>query len=133
MSNNNNDSNLGNMQIFAENFNYYLEMKDELKKDVAAAIGVSASTICDWVKCRTYPRMDRVENLAKHWEINMSDLVEKRSMDNSYYLKKEAKAMADELINNPESLAIYQSLKKLSPKNKEIVKALINSLMEGEK
>lgn len=133
MSNKQNDSNLGNMKIFAENFNYYLEMKDEKKKDVAAAINVSASTICDWVKRRTYPRMDRIEKLADHWGITMSDLVEKRSMDNSYYLKKEAKAMADELINNPESLAIYQSLKKLSPKNKEIVKALINSLMEGEK
>lgn len=133
MGTNNNDTNLANMQVFAENFNYYLGLKTELKKDVAKTIGVSASTICDWVKCRTYPRMDKIERLADHWGITMSDLVEKHSMDNSYYLTKEAKETADELINDPESLKIYQSIRTLSPENKEIVLSLINSLNGGGK
>lgn len=131
MSNNNNDSNLGNMKIFAENFNYYLDKSGNLKKDVAKKIGVSACTISDWVKCRTYPRMDKIEKLADLWGINMSDLVEKRSLENNYFITKEAKETANELINDPESLSIYQAIKKLSPTNKEIVLNLINSLNGG--
>ena len=133
MNDNNNGSNLGNMKVFAENFTYYLEQSGELKKDIATIINVSASTITDWVKCRTYPRMDRIEKLADHWGITMADLVEKRSLDNSYFITKEAKATTDELISDPESLAIYQAIKKLSPTNKEIVLNLINSLNGGEK
>lgn len=123
-----NDSNLGNMQIFSENFDYYLKRSGELKKEIAETIDVSASTICDWVKCRTYPRMDKIEKLAEHWGISMSDLVEKRSVENAYHREKYAQLILDEISNDPKAMELYQAIRKLSPKNKEIVKALVDSL-----
>lgn len=131
MSNYRNDSNLGNRKVFSENLRYYIGKSGEKKKDVAKKCGISATTISDWLSCRSYPRMDRIEALAKHWGINMSDLVEKRSMDNSYYLTQIAKETANELISDPEALKIYQEIKKLSPANKEIVSNLISSLNGG--
>ena len=120
------------MKIFAENFNYYIKQTGETQRDLAKRINVCASTICDWRKCRAYPRMDKIEKLAKHWGITMSDLVEKRSLDSTYYLEKEAKSIAEEFVDDPAAYSIYQSIKKLSPANKVIVLSLINSLNGGE-
>lgn len=127
-----NDSNLGNKTVFSENLKYYLSISGEAQRDIAKVAGVSEGTICDWIKLRTYPRMDKIQLLAEHWGIQMSDLVEKRSVDNQYYLQKEIKAIADELTRNPELLKLFQKYKKLSPENQEIIKAMINSLNGGK-
>ena len=132
MGKNERASNLGNMQVFAENFRYYLEKSGELKKDLAKHVNISPTTFSDWLNCRTYPRMDRIERLAEHWGITMADLVEKHSVENDYYLEKEAKIIAEEFADDPDAYAIYQAIKKLSPTNKEIVLNLINSLNGGK-
>lgn len=127
------DNNLGNKTIFSENLRYYLSRTGELQKDVADVAKVSAGTISDWLKRRSYPRMDKIQLLAEHWGIQMSDLVEERSVDNQYYLQKEAKMIAEELAANPDVLIMFQKFQKLSAPNKAIIEAMINSLDGGEK
>ena len=128
-----NDSNLGNKIVFSENLLYYLAKHGESQKAIAAVAKVSQGTITDWLKRRSYPRMNKIQLLAEHWGINMSDLVEKHSIDNKYYLQKEAKMIADELVRNPDTLVLFQNYKKLSPENRAIVKSMINSLARGNK
>ena len=127
-----NDSNLGNKKVFSENLRYYLAKSGDKQKDVAAITKVSQGTVSDWLKCRSYPRMDKIQLLAEHWGIEMSDLVEKHTLENKYYLQKEAKKMTEELINDTDSLVMLQKYKKLSPENQEIIKAMINSLSGGK-
>lgn len=127
-----NDSNLGNKTVFSENIRYYLSKNGELQRDAARAARVSEGTICDWIKCRTYPRMDKIQLLAEHWGIQMSDLVEVRSVDNQYYLQKESKKIAEELAKNPKTLVAFQNFQKLSNANRELVIAMINSLNGGD-
>ena len=126
-----NDSNLGNKQVFAENFNYYLKQNGLMKKDIADMLKVGQSTVTDWSKARVYPRMDKVQRLAEIFGIEMSDLVEIRGIESKTYVIKEAHKIADDLVSNPESLALYKEIKKLSSTNKAIVMALINSLNGG--
>lgn len=133
MSNIIEDTNLGNKQIFAENFNYYLEKTGQRKIDVAKKIGVSQCTISDWVKCRTYPRMDKIEALAKIFGCEMSELVEKHSLDNKYYFGKVARDVTSELMQSKENLTAFLSFTKLSPQNQTIVRLMIDSLAKGEK
>jgi transcriptional regulator with XRE-family HTH domain len=128
-----NDSNLGNKTVFSENIKYYLSKTGEMQRDIAKAAGVSEATVCDWIKRRTYPRMDKIQLLAEHWEIQISDLVEERSIENQYYLQKESKVIATVLAQNPDTLVMFQNFQKLSPENREIVKAMINSLAKGAK
>jgi transcriptional regulator with XRE-family HTH domain len=127
------DSNLGNKRVFANNLHYYLEKSGLTKKEVAQKIGVSQSTVTDWSKLRAYPRMDRIEKLAEVFGTEMSDLVEIRNIESKTYVHKEAQKLADDLAANPESLALYVEIKKLSSTNKAIVMALINSLNGGSK
>jgi transcriptional regulator with XRE-family HTH domain len=132
MSINQEDSNLGNKEVFAENFNYYLKRSGDRKIDVAHALGVSQSTISDWTKLRTYPRMDKVQMLAEHWNIEMSDLVEKHTFDNKNYAHKEAQKLSVELISDKDALELYALIKKLSPSHKDMVKTLVMSLLKEE-
>lgn len=128
-----NDSNLGNKIVFSENINYYLSKTGELQRDIARAAKVSEGTISDWLKCRSYPRMDKIQLLAEHWDIDISDLVEKHSLENKYYLQKEAKMIAADLAQSPDAILMFQNYQKLSTQNQELVKAMINSLARGNK
>lgn len=126
-----NNSNLGNKIIFSENLKYYLSLSGQLQKDIAVVAKVSQGTITDWLQARSYPRMDKIQLLAEHFGIEMSDLVEKRSVDNKYYLQKEAQMIANDLTKNPNTLLVFQNFQKLSPANRKIVEAMINSLAGG--
>lgn len=128
-----NDSNLGNKTVFSENLRYYLSKTGEMQRDIAKVAKVSEATVCDWIKRRTYPRMDKIQLLAEHWDIQMSDLVEEHCIENKYYLQKEANVIAAELTRKPETLIVFQNYQQLSPENREIVNSLINSLLKGNK
>ena len=128
-----NDSNLGNKIVFSDNLNYYIVKTGVKQRDVAKAAGVSEGTICDWLKHRSYPRMDKIQLLAEYFDIQMSDLVEERSFDNQYYLQKEAKMIAEDLAKSPDVLVMFQKFQKLSDANKGIIKAMIESLSGGDK
>lgn len=127
------DSNLGNKTVFSENLRYYLSKTGEMQRDIAKVAGVSEGTVCDWIKRRTYPRMDKIQLLAEHWGIQMSDLVEERSVDNQYYLQREAKMIAEELAADADLTVMFQKFQKLSAPNKQIIIAMINSLAGGDK
>jgi repressor LexA len=74
--NNSVKTDLGNPEIFARNLTRYLNLSGKTQKEVAAVVNVSTGTFCDWVKCRVYPRMDKVQLLAEYFGIQVSDLVD---------------------------------------------------------
>ena len=126
-----NDSNLGNKKVFSENLKHYISKTNEKQKDIARVANVSEGTISDWLKCRSYPRMDKIQLLAEHWGIQMSDLVEERSVDNQHYLQKESKMIAQYLEGRPDILVTFLKFQQLSAANKEIIRAMIESLAGG--
>jgi transcriptional regulator with XRE-family HTH domain len=70
------ETGLGNQEIFSKNLIRHLDYSGKTQKEVASAIGVSTGTFCDWVKGRSYPRMDKVQKLADYFGVKKSDLVE---------------------------------------------------------
>ena len=69
-------SDLGNSEIFARNLKRYVDNSGKTQKEIASAINISCGTFCDWMKCRSYPRMDKIQLLAEYFGIQKSDLVE---------------------------------------------------------
>ena len=69
-------NNLGNHEIFAKNLRKYVEQANKSQIEVARAIGVSKGTFSDWIKCRSYPRMDKIQLLAEYFGIQKSDLID---------------------------------------------------------
>ena len=67
---------LGNKEIFIRNLKRHLETSGKKKVEVANAIGVSTGNFADWLKGRSYPRMDKIQRLAEFFGVQMADLVD---------------------------------------------------------
>lgn len=119
---------MDNKEIFSHNLIYYMELKQKSRKEVADAIKVSYFTFTDWVKGKTYPRMDKVEKLAKYFNIKISDLVELRlravqcTEPQEHNRSEIAMSLFDSLneIGQDKAIEHMEMLKKIYPK-KEIV------------
>ena len=120
-------------QTFANNLRYYLQEKGVTQKELAEAVGLSQGAISDWMTLRRYPRMDAVQKLADFFGIEKSDLVEDRSVKSKYYVDSEFKKLEEQMKSSPETVELHLAIEKLSDSNKAIVKALIDSLLKGEK
>ena len=67
---------MDNKYIFANNLKRLMYIKNVTRKDVADALGISYFTVTDWVNGKKYPRMDKVELLARYFGVSKSDLIE---------------------------------------------------------
>jgi transcriptional regulator with XRE-family HTH domain len=72
-------SDLGNKEVFSSNLKRIMEEKGETAKDICLKLGFTPSAFSQWTNGVTYPRIDKIEMLAKHFHINKSDLIEKPS------------------------------------------------------
>ena len=71
---------MDNKNIFASNLQIYMKRNDKSRTDIAEALGVSYYTVTDWVKGKKYPRMDKVEMLAKYFGIRHLILLRKKRL-----------------------------------------------------
>ena len=69
---------LGNKQIMAENIRFYLRTNNISQTEICKTLNFKMPTFSDWVNAKTYPRIDKIEMMAKFFGISKADLVEKR-------------------------------------------------------
>ena len=65
-----------NKQIMAKNILYYMNKNNVSAADVCKACGFKQNTFSDWVNAKIYPRIDKIEIMAKYFGVSKSDLVE---------------------------------------------------------
>ena len=70
-----------NREIMARNLQKYMEQNHVIAADVCKALGFKQNTFSDWIRAKTYPRIDAIEKLANYFNISKADLVEDTSMD----------------------------------------------------
>ena len=69
-------SNIGNRQVMSRNLQRLMEKKGKSRGDVAKETGIKYSTLCDWINCNKYPRIDNIEKLARYFGVDKSALIE---------------------------------------------------------
>ena len=84
-------------RIFSNNLKYYLKLKNKTQLDLANAIGVSNTTINNYVKGYNAPRMDKVDKICKYLGISRSNLIEEKSTKTE---NQDISIMVDDLMNN---------------------------------
>lgn len=67
-----------NKKIMASNIKYYMEKNNLTRQDLCNALGVKYTTLTEWIKGNSYPRIDKIELMANYFGISKSDLVEYR-------------------------------------------------------
>jgi len=65
-------------RIFAKNLTRYIAQSGKTQKELADMLGVAQSTFNNWCTGVRYPRMDKVEQLARYFGIQKSDLIEEK-------------------------------------------------------
>lgn len=74
---------MNNKEIMAQNIRYYLKKKGLNVKEFADQLGFKYTTVLDWANGNAYPRINKIEAMAKYFNVDKSDLVEERQPDNA--------------------------------------------------
>lgn len=74
-------NNLGNKKTMAKNLKYYMELHDVDRIELCKNLGIKYTTLTDWLKANTYPRIDKIEIMANYFGISKADLVENHDDD----------------------------------------------------
>jgi len=79
-------SDLGNKQIIANNISYYMNLYHKTRMDMCRLLNVSYTTFADWVNAKKYPRIDKIEMMARIFNVTKADLVEQPTKKKNKFL-----------------------------------------------
>ena len=65
-----------NKMILAKNIRHYMEQNNKTRNEMCEALGVKYTTFADWINGKTYPRIDRIQQIATYFGIEKSALLE---------------------------------------------------------
>lgn len=69
-------TNLGNKKIMSQNITKLMDERSIDRNKLADDLGISYTTISDWINAKTYPRIDKIEMMANYFGVSKADLVE---------------------------------------------------------
>lgn len=115
-------SNLGNKKTMSNNLKRYLRINKVSRTQLSESLGISYSTISDWVNGKSYPRIDKIEMMANYFGINKSDLVEDKANQKEIDIANTVNDLMDNLNSNQ---ALMYSGEPMDEVTKELVRASI--------
>ena len=107
-----------NKEIFANNLSFYMEQKGVDRNTLCADLDLKYTTVRDWLKGITYPRIGKIELLANYFNINKSDLIENKISN-----AQPSDSLLEEITN---------TARKLNTDNKKIVLRTSEELLENQ-
>ena len=60
-----------NKMILAKNIRHYMELNNKTRNEMCEALGVKYTTFADWINGKTYPRIDRIQQIATYFGIEI--------------------------------------------------------------
>ena len=115
-------SNLGNKKTMSNNLKRYLRINKVSRTQLSENLGISYSTISDWVNGKSYPRIDKIEMMTNYFGINKSDLVENKANQKEIDI---ANMVNDRMDNLNSNQALMYSGEPMDEVTKELVRASI--------
>ncbi|VIP82472.1 cI repressor [Streptococcus pneumoniae] len=107
-----------NKEIFANNLSFYMEQKGVDRNTLCTDLDLKYTTVRDWLKGITYPRIGKIELLANYFNINKSDLIE-----NKIFTAQPSDSLLEKITN---------TARKLNTDNKKIVLRTSEELLESQ-
>lgn len=120
-------SDLGNRAIMAENIQRLMAQRGKTRTEVCEDLGIKYTTFTDWVNGKTYPRIDKIELMAKYFGVSKSELVEKNVHDMAYLNDLHYNGIIawseDQFFSVSERIAIKKHLDELLIRYKALIEA----------
>ena len=111
---------LGNKRIMSNNIKRHLAQRGLNVKDFSTEMDFKYTTVLDWVNAKTYPRIDKIELMARYFGVDKSDLVEE------YNPIKEKQSTTKQILDN-----IFNKLEK--PRQEIVINTAQEQLEEQNK
>ena len=111
------------MKIIAENITHFRKQRGITQKELAKEVGITASTMTDYMKLRSAPSFGVIQKLADYFGVKKSDI------DTTF--KEESSSLPDaaDLLTQQ----ITDKVVQLTPPNKRIVLRTSEELLEAQK
>lgn len=81
-------NNFENKAVMAKNIKRYMAEKGVKAIDICETLGFPMATFSDWIREKTYPRIDKIEKMAAYFGVQKSDLIEENPSANSFAKQK---------------------------------------------
>lgn len=122
-------------KIFAENLKHYMKLHDKNQADLINDLGFNKSSVSTWCNGTRLPRMDKVDILAKYFDINRSDLIEDKDTEHkqSYYLNPETSRIAQKIYDNKELSVLFDAAQDAEPEDLQALHGMLMALKRKEK
>ena len=118
---------IGNKEVLAKNLKKYIAKSGKDRGEIATELGMSYSTLTDWVNGNKYPRINNIEKLAVYFKVSKSDLIE-----DFEEIKKDNDALATIIVKlrtNKELLEVVEKLLSLDKAKLESLSRLLDTFV----
>ena len=121
-------------KIFAKNLNYFLDLNQKRKVDLAKYLGCSTGLVTDWCAGKKMPRVNTINEICIWLHIEMADLLidTSKEQENCYYLNEETKKIAQTIYDNPDMRSLFDMSSKMSPERLKAHIEFMKKLQESE-
>ena len=110
-----------NKMIMARNIQRYMDQRGITRQQLCDALDIKYTTLRDWLKGLTYPRIGKVEAMANYFGCEKSDLIEE---------KKEKPTDNDGLSDKRKALIDFA--KSVPDDKAEMILRVMKSIVEGD-
>lgn len=124
---------LGNKAAMAQNLRRLMNERNISAKEFSKVMGYPYTTLLSWLKADNYPRIDRIEEMAKYFGVKKSDLIEQRITEE---MKKDHGTITDTVVRmrtDAEFFDIVERLLKMDPAELGGVRQMLNALQAFSK
>ncbi|WP_261064398.1 helix-turn-helix domain-containing protein [Streptococcus mitis] len=111
------------MKIIAENITHFRKQRGITQKELAKEVGITASTMTDYMKLRSAPSFGVIQKLADYFGVKKSDI------DTTFKEESPSLPDASDLLTQQ----ITDKVVQLTPDNKKIVLRTSEELLERQK
>ena len=114
-------SNNKSKEIFSANLEKLMTSRDVDRNKLCSDLGLKYTTVRDWLKGITYPRIGKIELLADYFGVNKSDLIEDKTQE-----EKEVKIPTSPLVQRITEKAV----KLTAPRKQKVLDFTENQLRD---
>lgn len=116
-----------NKDILSKNLKKYISKSGKDRGQIAEELGMSYSTLTDWINGKKYPRINNIERLAAYFNVSKSDLIE-----DFEEIKKDNDRLATIIVKlrmNKELLNVVEKLISLDRAKLESLSRLLDTFI----
>lgn len=112
-------------EVFVENLTRLMRERGIDQSAIASALGLTASTVSDWVNGKKYPRVDSMQRLADFFGVPMSALTIQQSPD-----RDRIHEISESLQHNPKLGLLFDRSRKMSERDLDAVLGIVEAILK---